>query len=591
MYDRAPRALTLTVGCPEPHLGPGCYDLPSTARQLRDGFAPFLSLTSRGLQSTSQNAVDDIPGPGHYEIDRTQKTIKGGQSLRYKEKRFRDIRTDTPGPGTYCQPLSLGQDISRPKRPVKVPAAQKFSSSIKIFRKSEAPSIPSQGQAYGYEELEDGTLIKHTPPSRDSTLGPAYYQMNSNETYPTMKYKGVHFGNLTEKRHEFKAHEGPGPGDYDVIPENVVHYENVNIRREDQKKYDLCVPRYHEVIVLQEEKKGVPGPGQYYIKGQFEKGDRIAQSEAHRAPFLSLAQRFAPVKSSTPAPGTYNETRYALESLKKASKTKNIPFGHTAVRFTQDYRLQKTPGPAFYNILNDSIATESLKKTVLEKRKKGAFGSSVPRLLYLVKREALSTPGPADYQVKETTEEPRKKKKQLSVFVSATERIPVMNTEAPPPGSYDVQKSFEKSQCRSEYMPPRTIMAKKKHASFLSGTFREGVSKAVMDLPGPGAYNPEAYNSAAKPSSSVAVWVSRVERFKETKDDTPGPGTYELSPLLRDTVLKRTYNTTLNNPVVIQAYNSTYRCLPSRQGFLCGICASNEMNSKKQNEALVADNK
>ncbi|KAH0615858.1 hypothetical protein JD844_026447 [Phrynosoma platyrhinos] len=331
MYDRAPRALTLTVGCPEPHLGPGCYDLPSSARQLRDGFAPFLSLTSRGLQSISQNAEDDIPGPGHYEIERAQKTIKGGQSLQYKEKRFRDIRTDTPGPGTYCQSPSMGQDISRPKKPVKVPAAQKFSSSIKILRKTEAPSIPSQGQAYGYEELEDGTLIKQNPPSRDSTLGPAYYQMNSglsekgksrslqrqvvkvmrteaghaanrakepkkrneantgediaknnlrpidekafvaktadrkrrnqwpelkeNETYPTMKYKGVHFGNLTEKRHEFKAHEGPGPGDYDVIPEHVVQYENVNIKREIQKKYDLCVPRYHEVIVLQEEKK------------------------------------------------------------------------------------------------------------------------------------------------------------------------------------------------------------------------------------------------------------------------------------------------------------------------------------------------
>lgn len=56
-------------------------------------------------------------------------------------------------------------------------------------------------------------------------------------------------------------------------------------------------------------------------------------------------------------------------------------------------------GPAFYNILNYGIEAENLKKAVLEKRKKGAFGSSAPRLLYLVKREAFTTPGPADYQV------------------------------------------------------------------------------------------------------------------------------------------------------------------------------------------------
>ncbi|XP_020658572.3 sperm-tail PG-rich repeat-containing protein 2 isoform X1 [Pogona vitticeps] len=587
MYDRAPRALTLTVGCTGSRLGPGCYDLPSGTRQLRGGYAPFLSLTSRGLEGTPHNDEDDIPGPGYYEIERTQKTIKGGQSLQYKEKRFKEFRADTPGPGTYCQPPLIGPDITKAKRPLKVTAAQRLADSIKIFRKSEAPSIPSQGQSYGYEELEDGTLIKHKPPPRDSTLGPAYYQTKNHETYPTMKYKGVHFGNLTEKRYRFKPHDGPGPADYDVIQENAVHYENVNIRREDQRKADLFVPRYYDVIVLQEEKKGVPGPGQYNIKSQFGKGG-MSQSEPHHAPFLSLAQRFAPMKSSTPAPGTYNETRCALESLKKASKAKSIPFGNTSVRFTQDYRLQKTPGPAFCNILNYSIEAECLKKAVLEKRKKGAFGSSAPRLLYLVKREAFTTPGPADYQVKETTEEVHKKKKQLSVFVSATERIPVINSEAPPPGSYDVQKSFEKSQCKSEYMPPRTTMAKRKHASFLSGTFREQISKAEMGRPGPGTYSPEACNLGAKSPSSVTVWVSRVERFKERRDDTPGPGAYEMSPLFRDTVLKRTYNITLNNPFLIQAHNSVFKSLTeSRDRF----CAPNEVGSKKQNEGLVTDNK
>ncbi|XP_077789978.1 sperm-tail PG-rich repeat-containing protein 2 isoform X2 [Podarcis muralis] len=504
MYDRAPRALTLTVGGTASHLGPGCYELPPDTKRLQVGYAPFLSFASRGHGSIYRNAESDVPGPGSYEIEKTQKTVKGGKSPQNKEKRFREIRADTPGPGTYCQPPSMGLDTNRIKKPSKISAAQKLAECIKVFRKSEAPSIPSQGQSFGYEEAADGTLLKHNPPSRDTTLGPAYYQT----------------------------------------------------------------------------KGGVPGPGQYYIRSQFEKPVSATRS----APFLSLAQRFAPVKSTAPAPGTYNETRYALESLKKATQTKNIPFGNTAVRFTQDHRLRKSPGPAFYNILNHSIATESLKKADMEKKKKGAFGSSVPRLLYLVKREAFTTPGPADYQVKETTEEPRKKKKELAIFASVTERIPRVSSEAPPPGSYDVQKSFEKSQCKSEYMAPRTATAKRKHTSFLSGSIRHGICEAKKDMPGPGTYSPETSSLRLKSPSYVAVYVSQVERFKEAKDETPGPGTYELSPLLKDTVLKRTFNATLNNPVVIQVGNSIYRPMTEKDIF----CVSNELVSKKQNETTVA---
>lgn len=34
-----------------------------------------------------------------------------------------------------------------------------------------------------------------------------------------------------------------------------MHCENVNIKKEDKKKCVLYIPRYHEEIVLQEEKK------------------------------------------------------------------------------------------------------------------------------------------------------------------------------------------------------------------------------------------------------------------------------------------------------------------------------------------------
>ncbi|CAM4548365.1 sperm-tail PG-rich repeat-containing protein 2 isoform X10 [Caretta caretta] len=569
MYDRASRALTRPAGGTEAHVGPGSYQLQPGKQQKADGYAPFLSLTTRDFAFTFPNAEVDVPGPGHYDIAKVQNNIKGGESPQNKEKRFKEIRTETPGPGSYNQPPAVELEINnRKEREPKEHLQQRTAGSIKVYRKVDGPSIPSPGQAFGYEEAEDGTLIKQYPPQRDVTLGPAYYRPVINGTYSAMKYKGVHFGNLTGKRSEFKAQAGPGPGEYDITQESALHYENVNIKKEDKKKYEPYVPRYHEVIVLQEEKKGVPGPGQYEIKSQFQKVENITQNgnEVPRAPFLSQSKRFVHVKSITPAPGTYNEPRSALESLKKPSGMKKIPFGQTTVRFTQDSRLEKTPGPAFYNILKCSIEKENFKKAYLESTKKGAFGSSAPRPLYVFKRGAFCTPGPADYQGKRSTEESHKQQKQLSVFLSSTERTPVVTMEVPPPGSYEVQKSFEKSHSKSHYMPPRTTLAKRKHTSFLSATPRKNVPNTDKDVPGPGTYNP-----VVKSASIISLFVSRVERFKEVKEITPGPGAYELSPLFKDTVLKRTFNATLQNPVATQMDNTVCKYEAVHPGALCTI--------------------
>ena len=40
------------------------------------------------------------------------------------------------------------------------------------------------------------------------------------------------------------------------------------------------------------------------------------------------------------------------------------------------------------------------------------------------------------------------------------------------------------------------------------------------------------------------------QRWKKNKIDQPGPADYELSPMYQDTILKGTFNATLNNPLV-----------------------------------------
>ncbi|XP_075716764.1 sperm-tail PG-rich repeat-containing protein 2 [Rhinoderma darwinii] len=543
MYDRAPRSLLVTLGSTQENVGPGSYDPMSDQMHKPAGYAPFSSTASRDFAFNGVT-VSVAPGPGQYEIFNLKEKVKGGQTIQNKEKRFQESVYSVPGPGAYD--LQLGMDIDGTKRTS--PNTQKRAkSNLKRQQNAGAPSIPTPGQAFGYEETADGSLVRQSPPAMDNTLGPAFYHPANAEAYATEKYRGVHFAKYSGKRTEFENHDGPGPGEYDIDQESALHYENVNSKKEDKKKYEPSIPRYHEVIVLQEEKKGIPGPGKYDIIRHFDVSNRLTKSASiPQPPFLSHSKRFLPVKSITPAPGTYNEQRTALEALKKTSSLAQSPFGQTAVRFTQESRKQRTPGPGCYNIFSYGIANESLKKANKESLTKAAFGSSAFRAFYISNKDAVWTPGPGHYVVKDRIEEPYKHQKS-SVFSSGTERLStqIIAKDIPPPGYYNVSESYENLHGKPRYRPPRTLQARKKQASFLSVVPRNFTLQNNCQVPGPGAYNPVKKAVIQTPSS-----VPREERFKDPKEITPGPGYYELSPVFKDTVLKGTFNATLSNPLL-----------------------------------------
>uniref|UniRef100_A0A2I2YVC4 Sperm tail PG-rich repeat containing 2 n=1 Tax=Gorilla gorilla gorilla TaxID=9595 RepID=A0A2I2YVC4_GORGO len=382
----------------------------------------------RLLKLAEGGSTEAHVGPGSYQVPFLKQQATGSNapflSLTARESTFTiasSIEKAVPGPGHY-----------------NVSEAQKISRSPTLTRSVDVPSIPSCGKSYGYHINDDGSIIKCFPPACDSTLGPAYYKPQFGVSSATLKYKGIHFGS-SSGRQELPKKSGPGPGQYDIVQKKTSYYENVNIKRDQQQNYCSFIPQLYEIIVLQEKKK-----------------------------------RFLPMKSITPAPGTYNEPRTALKSLKKTSGLKNIPFGQSAVRFTQDIRTEEMP--EFWHSQGGGISDELPNLT----NKYAAFLSRAKR----------------------------------------TMKVPDM--VIPAPGSYDVHKSYEMSQVKHKYMPPRSLVAKRKHASFLSATPR--CLEKVTDGPGPAAYNP-----VLRKSFPIPLFVKASKCFEESKEITPGPATYEIS--------------------------------------------------------------
>lgn len=498
-----------------------------------------------------------------------------------RASRFSDKQSLTPGPGAYN--LQKRSDWLRENQPQKAPppdvqdqegmkdGSLYKTSRITFQRKADPPSIPSPGKAYGYEEGADGTLRPQDMPNRDTTMGPAFYSVNHRDTATVQRYKGVHFGNRTSKRMQFKGTGGPGPGQYDPFKDPEIRAPIDLVIEESRKQpFESKLPRYHESIVVVEEKKAVPGPGKYEIKSQFSAiPPPINQDEPIvHPPFGTQSRRFGNSKRETPAPGTYNDPRNSLEILKRTTGLKRSPFGQTSVRFQGEHHVKRTPGPGSYTI--PDMTSELIRKAHVESSRKGAFGSTAARIAPMMRRKEEQMPGPAHYLTKDKAKS--KEEPLSSTFVSATGRLhtpPGVVLDNPPPGSYEVGHSYDSTQGRVLYnYAQRTNKNSKKKGAFLSSSNRFHGQRQVMSEegdPGPGQY--ELKDGSAR----GGLITTREQRFKSSRNENPGPGSYELSPLQMHSALRGTFNATLNNPVAMPYEDGLERRSPSKQAFLLGV--------------------
>jgi len=115
----------------------------------------------------------------------------------------------------------------------------------------------------------------------------------------------------------------------------------------------------------------------------------------------------------------------------------------------------------------------------------------------------------------------------------------------PPPGSYEVASSFKNSQIKRPSVVPRNKEAMIRNSSFITSSKRMPSPK-VSDNPGPGTYDFNTQQNNVK----LSLIVSKDKRFKEIKNEAPGPADYHLSSPIVNSVLKGTFNATLNNPLL-----------------------------------------
>ena len=304
------------------------------------------------------------------------------------------------------------------------------------------------------------------------------------------KYKGIHWAQRKSKRDAeqnivSKANKDiPGPGTYEIPS-----FSRSATDMGQGVKHELKIQRFMDAVVGEAKKRGGPGPGWYQVKGSIGESQKYNSAEegmigpVERPPFMSSESRFKKKEGELPGPGAYSDPRTALDSLRRVTALKRQPFGQTSSRFQISYSAGH-PGPAAYNPAGD-MARESLKKAFFSASQRGAFGTSSRRSQGSnIAKDNMEAPGPGHYDPKLAISAAPRYVQMSSTFASTSKRDGEnFDKSIPPPGSYDVQKSYQALANHKTFAKPRTDEAWRRQSSFGANAERWR-SEGDLQLPG-----------------------------------------------------------------------------------------------------------
>ncbi|XP_026825708.1 sperm-tail PG-rich repeat-containing protein 2-like [Ooceraea biroi] len=554
-FDRRKRFEKLTTSTPA-RVGPGTYDISDLSKPLRDpeNAYPFLNGASRQTLSIPKDS-HKFPGPGSYNIEALRKRIPeraGGISIDYTDVRFKESIDKGSDPAKYTLPDDLFKEtprrirshpgtwrgpagklwLIRPPRPIMQTGLSVFPSSTRDFG------------GYGYDER--GVLAKNPVIEQEPS---DFYDVPRGETnFATLKYKG-NFWSRMKGRDDERTSATPGPGCYEHETKKSpaqIHDERIR----EAKRAAAKQPRFLEALCRQKLRQNFPAPNYYDPrKSVFDKHKRISckcdSYAAEPPPFNQTAKRFeVKVWSDTPGPDAYD---VAIRQICYGSIL-NAPFGACSARFKKPVRMADTPDPGDYHTDIGNLAFESAK------RFKGKHKKMTDYLKFYVTSTSMSdiTSFSEEYALTDERKITDEGKCAVyhAVFKSRVERFAKIrkDDDGPYPGAYEALSAFKANRDRCDFLCRRLA------PPFGSRASRFPTIPKSLDFHVPGTKRgPSHYDLRGDISKNVKYGVicyAPRERNKEIKG--PGPSHYRIHPYIASSVLKKSFNITLDKSEIVK---------------------------------------
>lgn len=485
-------------------LGPGAY-IGHEEYKLGKAQVPFSSTSVRDFSMGKNGKIS--PGPGTYELPLKRKPkidqfgrAKCSSSFASSLNRFNAGNTGlNPGPGSYNIDRSLPTHVAKGKSQQKPRVLNNFPS---------VPSIPTQSQAYGYDETLSGELISQKNPNQlhsglpGDHIGPGHYNPKKiTQSLGTIWHKS----NSRRELIPSTSSNNIGPGSYSANQGQSMYKLKTSAVFASTCKRDAGIPMDdYDYESTEVDRDGNPGPGQYFYKDS-----SFVNKENKVQKFGIKSKRFENKFSEVPGPGYYNpEGEVQVVSGMKA------PFASTDPRFAAKNTV--TPGPGAYIEPQDKEV--KVKRNLL---RDGAFGSSEKRFPSSGK---LEVPGPGYYENHNRIGiHNSASNKPFSVFSSKVERNPRTEEPTPAPGNYEIPSGFDKKEHFSAVVVVKVKEGVDKLLGFNCKDTRW--KEKNSEIPGPGTYY-KKNQAKGKLDKKKKNFFSKEKRFPNNFNDLPGPGTY-----------------------------------------------------------------